>query len=146
MHRRLARWRKWRACSFSNLSTTSPTSQLILQPFHRFTYVTAHSPTLLSFLLCHWLFTYRHLASRPWFKILVPEHNIDFSFYTMPLSSFIGMLVLNASSILFFVQETSPGTGQCFPLMKPWHSRGPVLLDTDCVKVDFHLARGREWK
>ena len=27
-------------CSFSNLSVTSPTSQLILQPFHRFTYVT----------------------------------------------------------------------------------------------------------
>ena len=33
-------------CSFSNLSFTSPTSQLILQPFRRFTYVTAHSPTL----------------------------------------------------------------------------------------------------
>ena len=28
--------------SFSNLSVTSPTSQLILQPFHRFTYVTVH--------------------------------------------------------------------------------------------------------
>ena len=61
-HGRLARWRKWRACdvgeakeekvlwcmcsSFSNLSVTSPTSQLILQPLRRFTYVTAHSPTL----------------------------------------------------------------------------------------------------
>ena len=32
--------------SFSNLSVTSPTSQLILQPSRRFTYVTAHSPTL----------------------------------------------------------------------------------------------------
>ena len=32
--------------SFSNLSVTSPTSQLILKPFRRFTYVTAHSPTL----------------------------------------------------------------------------------------------------
>ena len=32
--------------SFSNLSVTSPTSQLILQPFHPFTYITAHSPTL----------------------------------------------------------------------------------------------------
>ena len=38
---------------------TSPTSQLILQPFHRFTYVTAHSPTLLSLLLRHKLFTWR---------------------------------------------------------------------------------------
>ena len=58
LHGRLARWRKWRACdvgeakegleqsSFSNLSVTSPTSQLILQPFRRFTYVTAHSPAL----------------------------------------------------------------------------------------------------
>ena len=33
-------------CSFSNLSVTSPTSQLIFQPFRRFTYVTVHSPTL----------------------------------------------------------------------------------------------------
>ena len=37
---------KWRKGSFSNLSVTSPTLQLILQPFRRFTYVTAHSPTL----------------------------------------------------------------------------------------------------
>ena len=57
-------------CSFSNLSVTSPTSQLILQsfrrfttsqlklqPFRRFTYVTVHSPTLLSLLLRHKLFT-----------------------------------------------------------------------------------------
>ena len=33
-------------CSFSNLSVTSPTSQLILQPFRRFTYVPPHSPTI----------------------------------------------------------------------------------------------------
>ena len=30
-------------CSFSNLSVASPTSQIILQPFRRFTYVTAFS-------------------------------------------------------------------------------------------------------
>ena len=34
-----------------------PTSQLILQPFHCFTYVTVHSPTLLSPLLRHRIFT-----------------------------------------------------------------------------------------
>ena len=45
-------------CSFSNPSVTSPTSQLIIQPFRRFTYVTAHSPTHLSLLLRHWVFTY----------------------------------------------------------------------------------------
>ena len=32
--------------SFYNLSVTSPTSQLTLQPFRRFTHVTAHSQTL----------------------------------------------------------------------------------------------------
>ena len=59
--------------SFSNLSVTSPTLQLILQPFRRLIYVTAHSPTLpllhlrhssfskpsfVSPKLCHRLFTY----------------------------------------------------------------------------------------
>ena len=43
--------------SFSNPSVALPTSQRILQPFRCFIYVTAHSPTLLSLLLCHWLFT-----------------------------------------------------------------------------------------
>ena len=37
---------------------TSPTSQLILQPFRCFTYVTAQSRTLLSLLLRHRIFTY----------------------------------------------------------------------------------------
>ena len=40
-------------CSFSDLSVTSPTSQLILQPFRRFTYVIAHSPTLQSLHIRH---------------------------------------------------------------------------------------------
>ena len=69
--------------SFSNLSVVSHTSQLILQPFRRFTYVTAHSPTLsllhlrhthsptlLSLFLRHRLFTYVtwraiHVRGRP---------------------------------------------------------------------------------
>ena len=47
-------------CSFSKLSVSSPTSQLILilRAFRHFTYVTAHSPTLLSLLLGHRIFTY----------------------------------------------------------------------------------------
>ena len=44
--------------SFSNPSVALPTSQLILQPFRCFTYVTVHSPTLLSLLLRHKLFTW----------------------------------------------------------------------------------------
>ena len=66
-------------CSFSNLSVTSPTSQLILQPFRRFTYVKAHSPTLPQLYLRHssfsnpssasptsQVFHLFHLANRPW--------------------------------------------------------------------------------
>ena len=47
-----------RHSSFSNPSGALPTSQVILQPFRCFTYVTAHTPTLLSLLLRHRLFTY----------------------------------------------------------------------------------------
>ena len=65
--------------SFLKLSVTSPTSQLILQPFHRFTYVTAYFPTLPLLYLRHSSFSNPsfvsptsqavhliHLASRPW--------------------------------------------------------------------------------
>ena len=63
MHGWFAWWRKWRACavgeahsptlpslylrdnSLSNSSVASPTSQFILQPFFRFTYVTGSSLT-----------------------------------------------------------------------------------------------------
>ena len=47
-----------RHSSFCNPFIALPTSQLILQPFHCFTYVTDHSPTLLSLLLRHRFFTY----------------------------------------------------------------------------------------
>ena len=47
-----------RHSSFSNPSLALPTSQLILKPFRCFTYVTARSPTLLSPLLRHMIFTY----------------------------------------------------------------------------------------
>ena len=44
--------------SFSNSSVGLPTSQLILQPFRCFTYVTAHSPILFPLLLRSRHFTY----------------------------------------------------------------------------------------
>ena len=65
---------------FSKLSVTSPTSQLILQPFRRFTYVTVHSPTLPLLHRRHSSFSnpsfasptsqalhLRHLAIRSWY-------------------------------------------------------------------------------
>ena len=79
------RWSDWKlrhsSFWFSKLSVTSPTSQLILQPFPCFTYVTTHSPTLLvlhihlsSFSNPSFAsstsqdFHLRHLASRPYSK------------------------------------------------------------------------------
>ena len=50
-------------CSFSNLSVPSTTLQLILQPFRRFTYVTAHSPTLPLLLLRNSSFSNPSFAS-----------------------------------------------------------------------------------
>ena len=41
-----------RHSSFSNPFVALPTSQLILQPFRCFNYVTAHSPTIPSLYLC----------------------------------------------------------------------------------------------
>ena len=49
--------------SFSNSSVASPASHLILQPFCRFTYVTAHSPTLPSLHLRHSSFYNTSVAS-----------------------------------------------------------------------------------
>ena len=76
---KLAKDKSYELCSFSNLSVTSPTSQLILQPFRCFTYVTPHSPTLPLFHLRHSSFSNPsfafptsqalhliRLASRPW--------------------------------------------------------------------------------
>ena len=43
--------------SFSNPSVALSASQLILQPYHCFTYIADHSPILLLLLLSHRLFT-----------------------------------------------------------------------------------------
>ena len=75
-----------RHSSFSNLSITSPTSQVILQPFCSFSYITALSPTLPLLHLCHSSFSnpyfasptaqalhLRHLANRPCISTLVTK-------------------------------------------------------------------------
>ena len=101
-HGRLARWIKWRTCdvgeakeglenelcydynyelcSFSKLSIASPTSQLILilQAFHHFTYVTAHSPTLPSLYLRHNSFSNPSIASPTSQLILQPFFRLSY--------------------------------------------------------------------
>ena len=58
--------------SFFNPSVALPTSQLILQPFHCFTYVTTHSPTLPSLYLRHSSFSNPSVASPTSKYILQP--------------------------------------------------------------------------
>ena len=59
-----------KASSFSNLSVTSPTSQLIFQPFPRFTYVTTHSRTLPSLYLRHSSFS-NHSVTSPTSQLIL---------------------------------------------------------------------------
>ena len=69
-------------CSFSNLSVTSPTSQLILHPFRCFTYVTTHSPTLPLIHLCHSSFSNPSVASPA--SQLIFQLFFHFSYITGP--------------------------------------------------------------
>ena len=95
-------------CSFSNLSVTSPTSQLILQPFRRFTYVTTHSPTLPLLQLRHSSFSNPSVASPT--SQLILQHFRRFTYVTtysptLPLlhlrhSSFSNLSVASPTSQL----------------------------------------------
>ena len=89
-------------CLFSNLSIPSPTSQLILQPFHHFTYITAHSPTLSSLYLHHSSF-------------LQPFRCFT---YITAHSSILLLLLLRHSS--FFNPFVALPTSQLIPPTLPW--------------------------
>ena len=84
--------------SFSNPSVALPTSQLILQPFRCFTYVTVHSPTLLSLL--------RHtLAHSPTFPSPHLRHN---SFSNLSVTSPTEQLILQLFRRFTYVTTHSP--------------------------------------
>ena len=96
-------------CSFSNSSIVLPTSQLILQPFRRFTYVTAHSATIPLLHLRHSSFSNPsfapptsqalhliHLASRP--SKLLYTFNI--------VSSLIYLLLTNVWKSSYTISES----------------------------------------
>ena len=80
-------------CSFSKLSVPSPTSQHILQSFRRFTYVTAHSPTLPLLHLRHSSFSNPSFALLcPFSKLSVPSPTSQLileSFRRLPTSQLI---------------------------------------------------------
>ena len=97
-----------RHSSFSKLSISSPTSQLILQAFHLFTYVTANSPTLPLLCLHHssfsklfHLFTYV-TANSP----TLPSLHLCHSSFSNP--SFASLLILQPLRHFTYVTTHSP--------------------------------------
>ena len=79
------RWRRWSAygvgcASFSNPNIASPTSQLNLQPFHSFTYVTAHSTALPLLHLRHSSFA-NPSAALPTSQV-IPQTFLCFTYVT----------------------------------------------------------------
>ena len=92
--------------SFSKLSVTSPTSQLILQPFRCFTYVTAHSPTLPFLHLHHSSFSNPSVASPTSQLILQPFR--CFTYVTAHFQPFFRFSYVTSSSL------TSPGEPPVF--------------------------------
>ena len=68
--------------SFSKTSVALPTSQLILQPFRCFTYVTVNSPTLLSILLCHKLCSFSKLSVTSPTSQLILQPFLRFTYIT----------------------------------------------------------------
>ena len=89
-------------CSFSNLSVALPTSRLNLQPFCRFTYVTAHSPTLLSLYL---------------------RHN---SFFNPSVALPTSQLILKSFRCFTYVTVHSPNPSFASPTSQALHLRGAM--------------------
>ena len=97
--------------SFSNLSVTSPTSRLILQPFRRFTYVTAHYPTCLRFT---YVTAYSHYPNLP------SLHLLHSSCSNSSVASPKSQLILNLQSFCRFTYITAHSP--TLPLLHLHHS------------------------
>ena len=97
-----------RHSSFSIPSVASSTSQLALQPYHRFTYITAHSTTLPLLHLHHRHFTYIKAHS----PILPPLHLRHSSFYNPSATSPTSQVILQPFCCFTYItgtSHTSPG-------------------------------------
>ena len=89
----------------SKLSVTSPTSQLILQPFRCFTYVTAHFPTFPLVHLRHSSFSNPSFAHYPTFPPLHLRHN---SFSNPSVALPTSLLILQPFRCFSYVTVHSP--------------------------------------
>ena len=140
--------------SFSNLSVTSRTSQLILQPFRRFTYVTAYSPTLPLLHLRHSSFSnpsfpsptsqalrLRHLASRT--CIHLSSSNEQSSFSNLSVTSRKSQLILQSFRRFTYVTAHSP----TLPLLHLGHSSFSNLSFASPTSETLHLRHlaSRPW-
>ena len=131
-----------RHSSFSNPSLTLPTSQLILQPFRCFTYVTAHSSTLLSLVLR------MSRAHSPSFPSLQLRHssfsNPSFacptyeqsSFSKLPVASATSQIILQPFPRFTYVTALSPA----LPLLHLRHSSFSNPSFASPTSQDFHLC------
>ena len=106
-----------RHSSFSNPSVALTTSQLILQSFRCFTYVTAHFSTILSLLLRHRLFTYVTWRA---------AHDINELYYTVRVQ-----LIEHLSFIIF-----GPYCNIVYKISKILFFN--IILTTNCNFVQFH--------
>ena len=119
-------------CAFSNSSVALPMSQLILQPFRCFTYVTVHSPTFLS-LLRHKLMSSAHF---PTFPSLHLRHSL---FSNLSVTSPTSQLILQPFRRFTHVTADSP----TFPLLHLRHnsfSNPSFASPTSQVLHLIHLA------
>ena len=94
-----------RHSSFSNPSVASPTSQLILQPFRRFTNIIADSSILPSLHLCHSSFSNPSVASPTSQPILQPFRR--FTYVTAHSPTFPSLYLRHRSFSNAFVAVTS---------------------------------------
>ena len=107
--------------SFSNHSVTSPTSQLILQPIRRFTYVTAHFPTLALLYLHHSSFSNLSVTSPTSQLILQPFRRFTYITAHSPT-----LLLLHLPHSTFSNPSFTSVTSQVLHLIhlasRPWSS------------------------
>ena len=97
-------------CSLSNLSVTSPTSHLILLPFRRFIYVTAHSPTLPLLHLSHSSFSNPSVAwPTSHLSPTLPSLHLRHSSFSNPsVASATSQLILQPFLRISYVTGSSP--------------------------------------
>ena len=99
--------------SFYNPSFASPTSQLILQPFRRFTYITAHSTTLPLLQLRHRHFTYV-TAHSPVLSAALPTSQLilqPFRFFTYVTAHTLPLLHLRHRHFTYFTWRAAYAQG-----------------------------------